>query len=112
MKKIIKLVSAVTLFSLVLTVSPVLAQTNGPISTGLNRDTTGGASPIVKAKWEANPDMYTDDDVAAGAQLLPSGQYNVHTTVAFCAVVTDPDGLADIQNVYFDFFYPNVALGN
>src|SRR3989338_9548052 len=114
MKNIIKIVSAVTLFTLVLSVAPVLAQTTSTttITTGLNRDTTGGANPIVKAKWEANPDRYTDDDVAEGAQLLPSGTYQVNTTIAFCAVVTDPDGLADIDNVYFDFFYPEVALGS
>lgn len=98
---------------MVLNVVPALAQTatTSSVTTGLTRDTSGGANPFVKAKWEAHPDRYTDDDVDAGAQLLPSGQYNVHTTVAFCSVITDPDGLADIKNVYADFFYPNVALG-
>ena len=124
MKKIIKLVSAITLCSLVLTVAPAFAQTN--VTTNLNRDTTGGANPIVKAKWEANgtigtgvnmvvatsTQFYMDDAVDAGAQFLPSGQYQVNKKIAFCAVVTDPDGLADIDNVYFDFFYPAVALGS
>ena len=113
MKKIIKLVSAITLCSLVLTVAPAFAQTN--VTTNLNRDTTGGANPIVKAKWEANgtigtgvnmvvatsTQFYMDDAVDAGAQFLPSGQYQVNKKIAFCAVVTDPDGLADIDNVYF-----------
>lgn len=113
MKNLLKILSTITVFSLLLAVAPaVLAETSTTtVSTGLTRDTTGGASPIVKAKWEAHPDRYTDDDVAADAQLLPSGQYNVHTTIAFCAVVTDPDALSDIDNVYFDFFYPEFALG-
>ena len=30
-----------------------------------------------------------------------------------CAIVTDPDGLADVLNVYADVFYPeNIALGS
>lgn len=111
--KLNKYFAVVTTLSMVLNVVPAFAQTatTSSVTTGLVRDTTGGAAPIVKAKWEANPDRYTDDDVLAGAQLLPSGQNNVHTTVAFCSIVTDPDGLADIKNVYADFFYPNVALG-
>ncbi len=105
-----KLAAFVSVLSMTLSISGVvLAQTN--ISTGLNADVSGGANPIVKAKWEANADRYTDADFAAGAQLLPSGQYNVHKKIAICAVVTDPDGLADIDNVYADVFYPNVALG-
>lgn len=89
---------------------PVLAITVG---TGLTRDTSGGANPIVKAKWEANIDKYTDADPAAGAQFMPSGQYGVSKTIAMCAVVTDPDGLADVQNVYADVFYPTgIALGS
>lgn len=112
MKKLIKLVSAITLCSLVLTVAPAFAQTSTTtVSTGLVRDTTGGASPIVKAKWEANPDRYTDASVDAGAQFLPSGHYQVNKTIALCAVVTDPDGLSDIKNVYADVFYPDVDLG-
>ncbi|MFA6096621.1 MAG: hypothetical protein WC788_03280 [Candidatus Paceibacterota bacterium] len=91
--------------------STVLAQST--IGTGLTADVSGGATPIVKAKWEANAqDRYTDASTAAGAQFLPSGQYNMHKSIAICAVVTDPDGLADIDNVYADVFYPNVALGS
>lgn len=105
-----KLVAFSTMLALTLSLSATAVAST--ISTGLTRDTSGGANPIVKAKWEANADMYTDADVAAGAQLLPSGQYNVNKTIAICAIVTDPDGLADINNVYADVFYPqNIALG-
>lgn len=114
MKKLFKVLSAATITSMILSSATVaLAQTSTTtVSTGLTRDTTGGQSPIVKAKWEANPDRYTDEDVAAGAQFLPSGHYQQNTTISLCAVVTDPDGLADVKNVYADVFYPEVALGS
>ncbi len=93
----------------------------GSVTTGLTRDTTGGAAPIVKAKWEANAtgpegsplpttSFYMDDAVAAGAQFLPSGQYQVNKKIALCSIVTDPDGLSDVTTapgaVYGDVFYP------
>ncbi len=88
--------------------------------TSLVRDTSGGANPIVKAKWEMNSDkdgngkyLGTDDRTNNGAQFLPSGQFEVNKTITLCAVVTDPDGLADIDAVYADVFYPTgIALGN
>lgn len=90
---------------------PAMASKN--INTGLTRDTSGGAAPIVKVKWEANTDRYTDASGSAGAQLMPSGQYQVNKTIAICAVVTDPDGLADVLNVYADVFYPEgIELGD
>lgn len=106
-----KLIYAVAIIALVsLSVAPALASVN--VNTGLVRDTTGGEAPIVKVKWEANDDYYTDASTDAGAQLLPSGQHDVNKTISICAIVTDPDGLADVINVYADVFYPvNVALG-
>jgi hypothetical protein len=95
-----------------------------PVSTGFTRDTGGGAAPIVKAKWEMNVNkeattpygyLGTDDSISAGAQFLPSGKYQVSKRIAVCAVVTDPDGVADITNggaVYADTYYPlDIALG-
>lgn len=112
MKTIKKLIAIVTIMAFAVGVAvPVSAQTN--INTGLTQDTGSGANPIVKAKWEANAaDRYTDDSIAAGAQFLPSGQYQVNKNIAVCAVVTDPDGLADLAGVYADVFYPTgIALG-
>ena len=84
-----------------------------PVTTGLTSDTSGGATPIVKAKWEAYPDgRYKDESTDSGAQFMPSGVEGKVTTISICAIVTDPDGLADIQNVYADVFYPDVALGS
>ncbi|HCC59918.1 MAG: hypothetical protein A2402_00815 [Candidatus Staskawiczbacteria bacterium RIFOXYC1_FULL_37_43] len=121
MKKLIA--SLLTFAMLVMLVGPsfAIAETVG---TGLTQDTTGGASPIVKAKWEANGadargvayasalDYYRDDSASAGAQFLPSGHKDVNKKIAMCAVVTDPDGLSDVINVYSDVFYPeNIDLG-
>lgn len=104
--------------SMVLVSSPAFA--TGSITTGLTQDTTGGANPIVKAKWEMNPAkgtdgkyLGTDDATTAGAQFLPSGVKNVNKRITLCAIVTDPNGLADINNVYGDVFYPEgIALGS
>ncbi len=115
-----KVLIASLVFAMVLGATPALATTS--VNTGLTRDTSGGIAPIVKAKWEANgnytnfTDFYRDDGIAKGAQFLPSGVYNVSKTIAICAVVTDPDGLADITTapgaVYGDVFYPdNIELG-
>ncbi|MBI5765613.1 hypothetical protein HZA71_00090, partial [Candidatus Falkowbacteria bacterium] len=84
MKKLIYVVAIMALLSL--SIAPVLADVN--VNTGLVSDTSGGANPIVKAKWEANyPDRYTDASTAAGAQFLPSGKYQVNKTISICAVV-------------------------
>ena len=104
-----KLIAISLLLALVAGPNMALAAT---VNTGLTQDTTGGANPIVKAKWEANVDRYTDSSTAAGAQFMPSGVKNVNKTISMCAVVTDPDGLADVINVYADVFYPvGVELG-
>ena len=111
MKKLIYSIAMLSLLSL--SFMPVIAATPGTIQTGLTSDTSGGAAPIVKAKWEANADRVTDASTDAGAQLMPSGEYQVNKTISMCAVVTDPDGVADVINVYFDVFYPeNIALGD
>jgi len=110
-----KFISFMSIFGLLVSMTPALAAGTGNtanVSTGLMRDTSGGANPIVKAKWEANSDRYTDASTSAGAQFTPSGQYQVNKTISICAIVTDPDGLADVHDVYADVFYPeNVALG-
>ncbi len=112
-----KFIYTFTLFSLfVLTISPAIAGVNPDttsVDTGLTRDTSGGAAPIVKAKWEANIDYRTEDSTEPGAQFMPSSQYNIHREIGLCAIVTDENGLDDIDNVYADVFYPEgIALGD
>ncbi len=118
--KNIKKISAFALaFCMSLTaIAPAVAAvtTSGPtgVTTDLTRDEGSGANPIVKAKWEADSTfMYKDDSSASGAQFYPTGQYQVNREIAICAVVTDPDGLADVDAVYADVFYPvGIAVGD
>ena len=83
------------------------------LQTSLTRESAGGANPIVKAKWEMNiakdasgKYLGTDDATTAKSQFIPSGVYQTNKRIAVCAVVTDPDGVADIDKVYADTFYP------
>jgi len=56
---------------------------------------------------------YTDDSIAAGAQFNASGVFQGNKTIRVCAIVTDPDGVADIQGVYTDVYYPTgIAVGD
>jgi len=91
------------------------------VSTELTQVQAGGEAPFVKAKWEMNPDkdkstgkyLGTDDSTAAGAQFNPTGVKDRNRTIAICAIVTDTDGVADIDGVYADVFYPEgIALGS
>jgi len=108
MKKVIYSITIFSMFALL--IAPALAAT---VTTGLTQVQAGGDAPIVKAKWEANVDRYTDDSDAAGAQLLPTGVKDQNRPIAICAIVTDTDGMGDIAGVYADVFYPeNIALGD
>ncbi|MBU1036942.1 hypothetical protein KKF32_02815 [Patescibacteria group bacterium] len=83
------------------------------VDTNLMPASAGGEAPIVKVKWEMNGPYYdpyfwgTDDSSQAGAQFHAPGIWEATKTVSFCAVVTDPDGVAQINGVYADFYYPN-----
>lgn len=80
------------------------------------RGSSGGGGynlPVVKAKWEMNADknksgkyLGSDDSADLGAQFLPSGQFETGKNIAVCAIVADSDGVADINAVYADVFYP------
>jgi hypothetical protein len=142
MKKLISISSSIAMVAMLVGPLAAFGATPTPtppgyVSTGLTQDTTGGLIPIVKAKWEAYgaavqgtgssipvTDYYFDEKTTAGAQFLPSGKYQVNTKIALCAIVSDPDGLADITTapgaVYADVFYPTtptpspepIALGD
>jgi len=87
-----------------------------------------GSPPIIKAKWEKfshyldsgekrpDRDMYTldymtydDDPTLAGIQVFPPGQADPQgeIDVEYWAVVTDPQGLADIVFVSADVYHPD-----
>jgi hypothetical protein len=121
MKKALIIMIALSL-ALSMSSLPALATEvgTGSIGTGLTRDPGDGAAPVVKVKWEMNATkdanskyLGTDDATTAGAQFLPSGQYQVNKRIAICAVVTDADGMADLAGVYADVFYPeDIDLGD
>jgi hypothetical protein len=87
----------------------VVISTVTNVSTSLMRGTGGGNAPIVKAKWEMVNSTGADDAVTAGAQLLPTGTHNASKNYQVCGIVTDPDGVSDIQAVYADVFYPTTT---
>lgn len=92
------------------------------INTSLERGEGGGSDPIVKAKWEmigpsfTNPDPLDyvpqtyeglDDDLnTKGAQFFPPEQFETYMDYTVCAIVTDPNGVDDIDGVYADIYYP------
>lgn len=101
---------------LVWVAGPLMAVADTSIGTGFTRSSTGGQKPIVKVKWEMDGPYTslkgTDAQTVAKAQLNPTGKYQQGKNVAICAIVTDPDGMADIDSVYGDVFYPQtISLG-
>jgi len=119
-KKVKSLCASSLIFTLSLTFfAPTLEAGATNVDTSLTRESAGGNNPIVKAKWEMNiakdgngKYLGTDDATTAGSQFMPSGVYQTDKRIAVCAVVTDPDGVADVDAVYADTFYPTgIALG-
>jgi hypothetical protein len=101
MKRILAMIIAV-IVALVLAV-PVFAQ----IPTDVIVTEGQGEPPIIKCKWET-PDDGDPTHVIPGTQILPPLQWEVHKTVGYFAVVTDPMGLANVAAVYADVFHPIV----
>jgi len=73
------------------------------------------SSPVVRAVWQMQGPsaslLGTDDNSDPGAQLLPSGQYQVNKPISNCAVVSDLDGIADIDAVSSEVYYPETSFG-
>ncbi len=111
-----KLIAIVALFAILAGPSFAVADT---VSTGLTQDASGGTAPRALVSWVARGDSYTnptqyyrDDSGDEGSQILPSGETNVHTTIAMCAVVESDYGTPYVDNVYTDIYYPNFELGS
>ncbi len=125
MKKLIALcmIAALAVITLgpALTVATTVDTSGSGVTTGLTRSVGGGASPIIKAKWEMYGPYATatgqDALPTAGAQFAPTGEWGSRdigdTTgemdFSICAIVTDPDGMADIDGVYTDWYYPGTV---
>lgn len=87
------------------------------VGTGLDLNFSNNERPVVQAIWQMNQaasssDQGQDDSLADGAQFMPSGQYQVDKPIEVCAVVSDPDGLADLTGVNGQIYYPkDIYLG-
>ena len=111
MKKPIYWLSIISLVSMLFLPAAAMSVQGSTLDTNLTRSGDGGgAAPIVKAKWEMNGPYSelsgTDDSDSAGAQFNAPGVWGTTTTYSVCAIVTDPDGVSDIDNVYADIYYP------
>lgn len=106
MKKLIALTLMLGLT--VMVAGPALTTASDTITTTLQKGTGGGTAPIVKVKWEANRDRWSDDDSDEGAQFRAPGEWGAIREYAVCAVVTDPNGVSDIHGVYADIYYPDI----
>lgn len=81
-------------------------------STAINLAMENGSTiPRVLASWamttekdESGRYRGTDDNADAGAQFLPSGQYQVEKSITVCALVSS--GSAPTKNVSADLYYP------
>lgn len=95
------------------------------VTTEFTKNASNGGAPVVEVKWEMNNDrdcgdacytggyLGTDDYPDAGAQFDPSGQFGVDKTIAVCAIVSDPDGIANIDRVASFMYYPEgIYLGD
>jgi len=120
MKKVSILILGIVLV-LAMFAMAVPAAAAGPMTTGVPATVTvngggGGSAPIVKAKWEQSPGVSTapikaneSGDPAhatAGTQIAPPCVFNAYVPVQFWAIVTDPEGAADISTVMVDVFHP------
>lgn len=83
---------------------------------GLGLNSMINASPVVKAMWETQGPYSsgegTDDRTDAGSQFLPSGQYQVNKNISICAIVSDSNGVSDIDSVSGKIFYPMVNISS
>ena len=103
------------------------------VGTSLTPGQTSGAQPIVKVKWEMKGKCFStdsnynnctgvkaidptgvtvsgeglDDNMSlAGAQFNAPGKWGDIMKYTVCAIVTDPNGVGDIDAVYADIYYP------
>ncbi len=93
------------------------ASSTAEVDTSFDLNFSNNERPMVQAIWQMNQatssnDQGQDDSLADGAQFMPSGQYQVDKTIEVCAVVSDPDGLADLASVNSQIYYPkDIYLG-
>lgn len=78
----------------------------------------GSTVPRVLASWAMNTEkneagqyLGVDDNAEAGAQFLPSGQYQINKSITLCSLVSQ--GTLPTKSVSADLFYPeNISFSN
>ncbi|MFB6075701.1 MAG: hypothetical protein ABEK17_01015 [Candidatus Aenigmatarchaeota archaeon] len=99
----------VLLVASITAVIPVLA--NSGIPTGANVPAGVGDAPIIKAKWETVPaagSALDDNPDMPWTQVNPPMQYKGKKAVKYWMVVTDPNGIGDLNsNAYVDVYHPD-----
>lgn len=89
------------------------------VGTGFSFNPNANQPPAVRALWEMNATYFSDgylgqdDSTASSSQFMPSGKFEVAKPIAICAVASDPNGLADINKISGNVFYPqDIFLGS
>jgi hypothetical protein len=106
MKKIIVLTLTVLMVLSLVAPGIALAET-----TEVNVAEGGGQSPIVKCKWESEPDdpNYESGDPTHqtdGFQILPPLAACTTKTICYYAVVTDNESMGNVAQVFADVYHP------
>ena len=110
MKKLIVL--TLTVLMVLSLVAPGIALASETGSTSVNVATGGGEYPVVKCKWEIEPNdpNYESGDPAhltPGTQINPPLAACTTKTICYYAVVTDEEDGGDVSQVFADVYHPN-----
>lgn len=116
-KSLIRVVGIFAVLALALMSLPVSAAPGEIPATVTVNGGGGGSAPIVKAKWEQSPGITngkaneTGDPTHAVSspnktQIMPPLVFDTNVRVQYWAVVTDPEGNADVSTVLVDVFHP------
>jgi hypothetical protein len=111
MKKIIVLTLTV-LMVLSLVAPGITLAAEIPGDTSVNVATGGGEYPVVKAKWEVEPNdpNYESGDPAhltPGTQINPPLEACTTKTICYYAVVTDEEDGGNVAQVFADVYHPD-----
>ena len=106
MKKLIAIVLALVL--LVAFAAPVMAT---DVDTEVTVASGTGSAPIVKCKWEAEPNSPTESgDVGhaiPGTQILPPLVQDATKAIRYYAVVTDEEEMGNLYEVFAIVYHPS-----
>lgn len=113
MKKVLAIVLALAL-SLALAVPVVAMDGEADPTTGVTVNQGNSDPPIIKAKWEqldplVPPYLLEDADPAHSiplTQLLPPLAYEATIDVQYWAVVTDPNDVSTVEQVWVNVYHP------